>query len=288
MKKFSAIIFTAVILFVSVFCMNASAMGEFAVAGVSFDAVVNADGTVAVTETWDVEYSETGDGFTRLIDIYDGKNSNNMATIEKFESIDDVAVAINGKPVSASKTGNDSFRTGTSSDGSSFSIEIDSPSAAETKQYVITYTLSGAVKKNGSDAEFAYVFLGEAFEFVSNNVSATVTLPDGTAAGDISASDASALTDGNTVSFAPGRVYDTFRVDVRCPAEVFENGALAKYSAVADGLSKAWQLFVDISLWVLVAAAAVVIIVFALYGEKIRRRPLEKAAKKFTEFTILI
>ena len=280
MKKFAAIIFTVVILIISVFCLNASAMGEFAVASVHFDAVVNADGTVAVTETWDIEYSETGDGFIRSIDLYNSKNSNNMATIEKFESIDDVAVSINGKPVSSTKTGNDSFRIGTSSDGRSFNIEIDSPSAAETKEYVVTYTLSGAVKKNGSNAEFAYVFLGESFEFVSNNVSATVTFPDGTTTEDIIVADDTALVDKNAVDFAPGRVYDTFRVDVKCSAEVFDSNSLVRYSAFADGMSKAWNIFVDICIWGIIGVAGVVVVIFALFGEKLRRHSLEKAAKK--------
>lgn len=280
MKKFTAFLFT-VILLVSVLFINASAVGELAVASVHFDTVINADGTVDVTETWNIEYSETGEGFTRWIDLYDSKNSNGMTALEKFESIENITVSINGKTVSEAETGNNTYRCGNSADGRSFNIEIDSPSADETKEYVITYTLNGAVKKNGKNAEFAYVFLGETFEFVSNNVSATVYFPEGTVSEDIVVDENSTgLISETTVKYSPGRVYDTFRIDVKCGTDVFENEALVQYSAFKEGMKKALNVLLDVLYWLFIAAVVITVIILALFSDKIKRHSIEKKAKK--------
>lgn len=281
MKRIVAAFGVVFILLTSVLFVNVSAVGDITVSSAHFDAQVNTDGTVDVTEKWSIEYMETGDGFTRWIDLYDSKNSNSMTALEKFDSINNVKVSVNGKELSESQSGNNTFRKGQAADGSSFNVKVDSPSADEVKEYVITYTLDGAVKKNGKNAEFAYVFLGETFEFVSNNVTATVILPENAVNGNIVIDENSgALISGNKVEFAPGRVYSTFRVDVKCDADIFEDGALADYSQFKESMKKAGKIILDVLYWILIAVILIAVIILALFSDKIKRHSFEKQAKK--------
>lgn len=281
MKRFVATVFTVIMLLVSVLSVNVSAAAELAIANAHFDAVINADGTVSVTETWNVEYSGTGDGFTRWIDLYDSKNQNEMTALEKFDTVTDIAVKINGEAIPEAKSGANTYRYGESSDGRSLNIVINSPSAQETKEYTVSYTLNGAVKKNGNNAEFAYVFIGKTFEYVGNNISATVYFPEGIESDDILFDEeSSALLSGNTVEYSPGRVYDTFRIDVKCDTDVFEAEALVKYSAFKEGFKKVLNVILDILYWLFIAAVVIVVIILALFSDKLRRLSIEKKAGK--------
>lgn len=283
MKRFVAIVFTVIMLLVSVLSVNVSAVAELGIANAHFEAVINADGTVSVTETWNIEYSGTGEGFTRWIDLYDSKNQNEMTALEKFDSVTDIAVRINGESIPEAKSGANTYRYGESSDGRSLNIEINSPSALETKEYTVSYTLNGAVKKNGKNAEFAYVFIGKTFEYVGNNVSATVYFPEGIGGDDIIFDEeSSALLSGNTVEYSPGRVYDTFRIDVKCGTDVFAEDALVKYSSFKEGFKKVLNVILDILYWLFIAAILIVVIVLALFSGKLRRKPLEKKADKMS------
>lgn len=280
MRKIIAIL-SVVLIMTGLLFVNASAAGDVTVGSVHFDAVINTDGTVDVTEKWSIEYLETGDGFTRWIDLYDSKNSNSMTDLEKFDSVSDIVVSVNGKEIAESQSGNNTFRYGQSADGRSFNIEIDSPSADEVKEYVITYKLNGAVKKNGKQAEFAYVFLGKTFEFVSNNVSATVSFPETVSAEDIVIDENSTgLLSGNKVEYSPGRVYDTFRINVSCNSDIFDENALVKYSAFKESVKKAGAVILDVLYWLVIAAIVLAIVILALFSDRIKRSSIEKQAKK--------
>ena len=281
MKKIISVFFALLLLTFSVLCVNVSAASDMAIASVHFDASVNADGTVSVTETWNVEYMSTGDGFTRWIDMYDSVNSNNMAAVEKFDSITNIAVKVDGKEIAEAQSGANTFRYGESADGRSLNIEINSPTALAVKEYTVSYTVNGAVKQNGNKAEFAYVFIGETFEYRCNNVSASISFPEGVDGDDIVFDEESTgLLNGAVVEFSPRGVSETFRVDVKCNDDVFEDGALASYSAFKEGLKKAGGILLDILYWLFVAAVAVLVIVLALFTDKLRRHSIEKNAKK--------
>lgn len=281
MKRYFALFFVAVMLFVSVFSVNVSAVGDLTIASAHFDAVINADGTVSVTETWNVEYSGTGDGFTRWIDLYDSKNSNGMTALEKFDSVSDIAVKIDGISISEAQSGVNTYRCGESADGKCLTVEINSPSALVTKEYTLSYTLNGAVKQNDGKAEFAYVFIGKTFQYVCNNVSATVYFPEGINSESIAFDEESTgLLSGTTVEYSPGRVFDTFRIDVKCEDKVFNDGALIKYSAFKENIKNVWNTVLDMLYWIFIAAVIIIVIVLALFGDKLRRISANKKAKK--------
>ncbi len=280
MKKFISVLCLSLLLITSVFAVNAFAVGEMVIVSAHFDASVNKDGTVDVTETWNVEYTGNDDGFCRKIDLYNSGKDNDLTVLESFESISDVSVSINDKPISEAKSGVNTFRCGATENLSSYSVEISSPSALETKKYTVSYTLNGAVKKNGSVAEFAYVFIGKSFDYVSNDVTATIAFPDGTATDSLEFSeDSGALISDDKLEYSVGRVYDTFRVDVKLDKAVFNDGSLKKYSAFSQAISSLFAAAEKIFMAVVVIALAVLVVIFMLFGEKIRRGKLEKQAK---------
>ena len=70
MKKAIFSIFLIAMLISSVFCMHGSAESAEIIDSAVVDAVLNADGTVNVTEKWTVSYITSSDNFYRNIDIY--------------------------------------------------------------------------------------------------------------------------------------------------------------------------------------------------------------------------
>lgn len=272
-------------LLLTAFCIfNVAAASTEAVASVHFDAYINTDGTVDVTETWNVEYSGTGEGFTRWIDIYDSSNSNNLSDLQKFDEITNVAVKINGVQISESSNGVDSFKSGKSSDGKSFDIVINSPSAVTTKEYTISYTVTGAVKKQGNDVRFAFVFIGNAFRYTCNNVTASVYAPQEVAGENIVVNgETEALISENAVQFTAGRVYDTFGVDISVPDDAFDTQSLVSYSAFKNLLKSFGQALLQALYIIIAVAAAAAVVILALFYEKMKRFSIEKKARKNTD-----
>lgn len=278
MKKSIAVFTIVVILIASVFCFSVSASSDIIIDSADIEAVVNTDGTVDITEKWNVEYPTTGEGFTRWIDLYDSSNSNELSELEKFDSISNVSVKIDGNPIEQSQTGVNTFRTGNSADGKSFNIVINAPSALVTKEYTISYTVNGAVKKIGNDAEFAFVFIGKSFEVVSNNVSVKVYFPEESQSSLYDFS--TGLINGNCVDYLPGRVYDTFRVNVKCDSDVFEQDSLVKYSAFANGLKVFVNKTLDALYWIFIAVVIILVVILALFSDRFKRKSIEKCIKQ--------
>lgn len=261
MKRLAVIFMLVAVLAFSLTGIQAFAASSEIIDSAVIDAVVNADGTVNVTETWTVSYISSSDYFYRNIDIYSADGA--AALIEKYDDIADVAVKIDGRVAEKDSLIN-TFTFGKAENGRSYVIAVNCPSAQVTREYEISYTLIGAVKKQGGDAVFAHMFFGKEFIYTSNNASVTVTFPDGTAE-----------------TFVSTRVYDTFSVEARADKELFENGALVKYSAAAEALRNAASLVIK----ALPAAFAVIIAVTAgvlvLFGQRLVRLPREKAVKRF-------
>lgn len=281
MKKTASLVLTVLLLFSAAFCVPVSAASSLSITKADIDAVINTDGTVSVTEVWTVEYPEDASGgFTRWIDIYDSAGLNEMSLLQKYDEVKDVSVKINGKAVSQSSAG-DSFTSEKSEDGRSFNIDINSLSADSVKEYTIAYTLTGAVKKAGGKADFSFMVIGKAFQLTSNNVTVNVTVPSTVASSEISLPDDSkGEITGNTVTFTSKRVYDTLAVEVMMPDSVFEDGALASYSAskarfdsLLNGLEAALP-------WIIAVLVIAAVIIFILSWDRIRRRSAERGVTK--------
>lgn len=143
----------------------------------NFDVNINDDGSMDVTETWDIYISETNTLY-KTIDI--DKN--------KYDAITNFSV----KEITSGKnsyfTESHSWRYhlpknyyfgGINNDGKyeiSWGVNLDNSSA--TRKYEIRYTVLGAIHKYGDCSELYWQFLGDKFEIPAEKITGTITLPE--------------------------------------------------------------------------------------------------------------
>ncbi len=280
MKKIILSFILVLMLIFSVFGVSVCAIPSDTVEKADFNAYLNVDGTVNVTEKWIVSYINAGNYFYRNIDIYSTENSMNL--LQKYDEIKDVTVKIDGENVSESTDQINTYSFAKSADGKSYEIKINCPSAQVTREYEISYTVTGALKKNRGNAVFSYVFIGDTFMSTSNNVSATVHFPDGTEK--IAVSEGTeGIVDNNSVTFLSKFVNGVFAVEVSSDDNVFDNGALVSYSVAKENMVKIKNVMITVLPWIIGVVFAVAVIVILLFTDRIRRLPLEKNAKKLLQ-----
>lgn len=263
-----------------------SAESTETISSVDIDAVLNTDGTVSVTETWTVDYLGASDGFTRNLDLYTG-SSDGMTLLQKYDEIKDVSVAIDGKPAPESATEMNAYIFQKSDDGSCYMIAVNSPSAQVTKTYTIGYTITGALKKKSGDANFSFMFIGDTLPYTCNNVTITVTPPEGIEADKISVPENSrGVVNEDNVVFAIKYVTKTFAAEMTMPDSVFEDGALVSYSAAKANLKAFGNSLLRVLPWILAVIAVIALAAFVLFGDRIRRAKLEKEAANLNADTL--
>ncbi len=276
MKK-TICILSVIILVLSAFSLTGFAAATEIIDKADIEMVVNTDGTVNVTEKWTVTYVSSSDVFYRNIDIYSSKNG--MTLLQKYDEITDVAVKIDGSSVPPESAGINAFTFSEAADGLSYEIAISCPSAQITREYEITYTVTGAVKKSGNDAVFAFMVLGDKFAYTSNNVSVSVVFPDGAENITASVNDNAEILN-NYVMFTSKRVFDKFSVEASADSAIFEKGALASYSAVAENARVFAESVTQILPWIIAVIGIILVILFVLMPDKLVRKSSERSAKK--------
>ncbi|MBR3869818.1 MAG: DUF2207 domain-containing protein [Clostridia bacterium] len=277
MKKVILSFILVLMLVFSVFTVTVCAIPSDTVEKADFNAYLNADGSVNVTEKWTVSYINASNYFNRNIDVY--SNENSMTLLQKYNEIKDVAVKIDGKNISEAADGINTYSFAESADGKSYEIKINCPSAQVTREYEISYTVNGALKKNRGNAVFAFVFIGDTFMSTSNNVSATVHFPDGTEKITVPEESGGAV-DKNSATFSSKFVNGVFAVEVSADDNIFDNGALVSYSAAKENMVKIRNGIISVLPWIGVVIFAVAVIVLLLFSDRIRRLPPERSAKK--------
>lgn len=277
MKKVILSFILVLMLVSSVFTVTVCAIPTDTVEKAEFNAYLNTDGTVNVTEKWTVSYINAGNYFYRNIDIYGKENS--MTLLQKYDEIKDISVKIDGNNVPESENSINTYSFAESADGKSYEIKINCPSAQVTREYEISYTLNGALKKKSRNAVFAFVFIGDSFMSTSNNVSATVHFPDGTEKITVS-EESGGFVDKNSATFSSKFVNGVFAVEVSADDNVFDNGALTSYSAAKENMIKIRNGIISVLPWIIGVIFAVAVIVLLLFSDRIRRLPLEKNVKK--------
>ena len=277
MKKAILSIAVVIVLLVSVFCVSASALSTEVIDSVVVDIELNDDCTVNVTEKWVVSYIGASDNFYRNIDIYGSGNS--MELVQKYGEIKDVSVRIDGNEIPESPSGVNTFSFKKTADGKSYEIDINCPTAQTSREYEISYSLTDAIKKNGSDAVFGYMVLGEAFRYTSNNITVNVHFPQN--AEDISIPDGMyGEIQGNTAVFATKRVYDNFSVEASADKKAFEKDALVSYSAVAENIVTVKNAIINVLPYAVCVIAILLVVIFILAYDRIVRFSAEKRALK--------
>ena len=168
-KVFLVLIFTLMMILMLTTKSNASLyLNEL-----DFDAQINSDGSMDVTETWNIRVSDTN----TLYKTFSLDES-------KYTGIQNVTVSENGR--NFTKTNNwayhltkDYYFGGINNDGNfeiAWGVGLDDSSA--TKTYKISYTVVDAISKYNDCAELYWQFLGSSFEINANTIKGTIKLPE--------------------------------------------------------------------------------------------------------------
>ena len=176
-KKIKKIITTLIFLILFIILGNTkSNAGSLYLDNLNFDAKINQDGSMNVTETWDISISETN----TLFKTFKTDNS-------KYSSITDVEVAevTNNAEKKFSKVDSlmyhvtkDCYYGMKNSDGNfeiAWGVGLDDSSA--TKTYKISYKVNDAIAKYQDYAELYWQFVGSDFEVSADKVTGTILLP---------------------------------------------------------------------------------------------------------------
>lgn len=238
---------------------------------------VNPDGSLSVTEEWDITFftSDTDKVFTRYIDM---PESNELKSVEKYESIDNINVISDGQALD-SANGNLDIKK----DNGKCAVKITKSTEEKSVHYVLSYIVKGAVKKDSGKARICYKIFGSDTGTL-NNITITVN-GECISKSDteiLALSDLSPEIGDKKAIFSAEVVRSTMTVDLRVPSESFEKGALASYSKTADAFkafsSKA-KTVVPIIVTVIIMA---VISALKLAGTSGVRKKIESSPESYS------
>ncbi len=163
-------------LFIILTTIKSNASSNLHLNELAFDASINTDGSMKVTETWDIEIEETNTLFKTF-----------KTDMSKYSDITNVQVSeiTNGSARNFTKINTlmyhvtkDSYYGMINDDGNfeiAWGVGLDDSSA--TKKYQISYTVEDAVAKNNDYAELYWQFIGSDFEINADKITGTITLP---------------------------------------------------------------------------------------------------------------
>ncbi len=234
--------------------------------------IVKTDGTVEVTEVWNVEYMTAANRFCRVIDIF--STDNEMTLQQRFTIIGSFSVKVDGKELEYAENKKNAYFYSVPDDGENYDIVINYPAAQSVKKIEIAYTLYGAVKKIKNEAVFDYMVIGKGFPYTANDVTVNVTYPSGET--DVSIPDNPPT---KTETFEFSRVYDLLPVQVIADKKFFEDGALNRYSDFSEFVFKLNKVANTTAPYVFAVAAVAAVILFVLCYDKLVRYSAVKRAK---------
>lgn len=171
-KILLSILFAIIMLFV----IQNKAQASLNLNNLDFDVQINEDGSMDVTEKWDIHISETNTLFKTF-----KKDSS------KYSSITDVEVKeiTNGSNKSFTKINKEMYHVTkdcyyalNNSNGMfeiAWGVGLDDDSA--TRKYLISYKVNDAIAIYNDYAELYWQFIGDEFEIPANHVKGTILLP---------------------------------------------------------------------------------------------------------------
>lgn len=172
MKSKKTLFVLAFVIFI-LFALTTKSNAGLNLNNLDFEAQINSDGSMDVTETWDIDISSTN----TLYKVFKTDSS-------KYTGITNVNVSEIGKG-DLHKANSWSYHLekdyyyGGKNNSGKFEIcwgtGLENSSA--TKTYKISYTVLDAVAKYNDCAELYWQFVGEDFEIDAKNVTGTITLP---------------------------------------------------------------------------------------------------------------
>ena len=141
-----------------------------------FDAQINEDGSMEVTETWNIYISETNTLFktferdsskyTGITDVVVTEITNGVT--KEFRQINEEMYHVTKDCYYALNNSKGMFEI-------AWGVGLDNSSA--TKQYQISYTVKDAIAKYNDYAELYWKFVGNDFEIDAKQIKGTILLP---------------------------------------------------------------------------------------------------------------
>lgn len=176
-KKIKKIITTLIFLILFIILGNTkSNAGSLYLDNLDFDAKINQDGSMNVTETWDISISETNTLFktfktdnskySSITDVEVAEVTNNAE--KKFSKIDSLMYHVTKDCYYGMKNDDGNFEI-------AWGVGLDDSSA--TKTYKISYKVNDAIAKYQDYAELYWQFVGSDFEVSADKVTGTILLP---------------------------------------------------------------------------------------------------------------
>lgn len=153
-----------------------SKAGDLNLNNLDFNVQINSDGSMNVTETWDIHIRQTN----TLYKTFKTDSS-------KYSNITDVSVKeiTNGKENNFIKTNNWAYHVsknyyyGTENEDGDFEIGwgVGLDNSSGTRKYKISYKVQNAITKYNDYAELYWQFVGKNFEIDSNKITGIIYLP---------------------------------------------------------------------------------------------------------------
>ena len=176
-KKIKKTITTLIFLILFIILGNTkSNAGSLYLDNLNFDAKINQDGSMNVTETWDISISETNTLFktfktdngkySSITDVEVAEVTNNAE--KKFSKIDSLMYHVTKDCYYGMKNDDGNFEI-------AWGVGLDDSSA--TKTYKISYKVNDAIAKYQDYAELYWQFVGSDFEVSADKVTGTILLP---------------------------------------------------------------------------------------------------------------
>jgi len=168
---FITLVFVIIFLVIGTITSNASAFLK----KLDFDVKINSDGSMNVTETWDIEVSEINTLFkTFIVDSSKYSEITNVTVKDITDGENTVFNKINEEMYHVTKgcfysliNKNEDFEI-------AWGVDIDS---TENRVYEISYTVKDCIKKYNDCAELYWQFVGEQFEISANVITGKIELP---------------------------------------------------------------------------------------------------------------
>lgn len=151
--------------------------GDLYLNNLEFDVEINSDGSMDVTETWDIDIEDTNTLYKSF--------KTDTSKYSKITNVDVKEIA-KGNNNSFTETNEWAYHVkkgyfyGTENEDGNFEIGwgvgLDNSSA--TKKYEISYTVEDAILKCNDCAELYWQFVGEDFEISAKKIKGTILLPE--------------------------------------------------------------------------------------------------------------
>jgi len=172
-KVIYSILFAIIILLLSQNKVEASLNLD----NLDFDVKINSDGSMNVTETWDIYISETN----TLFKTFETDSS-------KYSNITDVKVKeiTDGKNIEFTQIDEEMYHVtkncyyGLINSNGSFEIAwgVGLDNSTDTRKYEISYKVNDVIAKYNDYAELYWKFIGEDFEISADIIKGKITLPE--------------------------------------------------------------------------------------------------------------